>query len=57
MTMMVFALLFLHIHPVFVIFGGALLGIVLIKIKEKLGIAVELERKNQEKEEGRIHVS
>lgn len=37
-------LLFLHIHPVLVIISGALVGIILVKVKEKLGFATILEK-------------
>ncbi|WP_338787195.1 chromate transporter [Metabacillus sp. FJAT-53654] len=46
---MVLAMLIFHWHPIFVIFLGALLGILIIKIKEKLGMIVRFE-KNEEKE-------
>ncbi|QNF28680.1 chromate transporter [Metabacillus elymi] len=46
---MILAMLIFHWHPIFVIFLGALLGILIIKIKEKLGMIVRFE-KNEEKE-------
>ncbi|OAS89164.1 chromate transporter [Metabacillus litoralis] len=46
---MILAMLIFHWHPIFVIFLGALLGILIINIKEKLGMIVRFE-KNEEKE-------
>jgi chromate transporter len=40
----VLTLLFLHIHPVLIILCGGLLGIMIIKIKEKLGMVIKLEK-------------
>ncbi|MBO1514066.1 chromate transporter [Metabacillus bambusae] len=47
---MVLAMLIFHWHPIFVIFLGALLGILIIKIKEKLGMIVRFEKNDEEKE-------
>jgi chromate transporter len=51
---MVIGMLIFHWHPILVIFLGALLGILIVKIKEKLGIFVRLEQNdsdsNQDKE-------
>jgi chromate transporter len=46
---MVLAMLIFHWHPIFIIFLGALLGIIIVKIKEKLGMIVRIE-KNEDKE-------
>ncbi|MCM3440506.1 hypothetical protein [Metabacillus halosaccharovorans] len=45
------AMLMFHWHPIFVIFLGAFLGILIVRIKEKLGILVKFE-KNEEEESG-----
>ena len=41
---MVLAMLIFHWHPIFVILLGALLGVLIIKIKEKLGMIVRFEK-------------
>lgn len=43
----VISLFFFQIHPVFIILLGIVAGILLIKIKEALGIAVEFERRTK----------
>src|SRR5699024_8423006 len=44
MILTVFVLLYLQIHPVLIILIGILLGIILVKVKEALGIVVKYER-------------
>lgn len=48
---MIVAMLMFHWHPIIVIFLGAFLGILIVRIKEKLGILVKFE-KNEEEESG-----
>lgn len=47
MIITVISLFFFQIHPVFIILLGIVAGILLIKIKEALGIAVEFERRKK----------
>lgn len=42
--LMVMGMIVFNLHPILVIFLGALLGIVITRVKEKLGIIVEFER-------------
>jgi chromate transporter len=42
-------LFFLHLHPVLIILSGIILGILLVKVKEKLGYSVK-SKKELEKE-------
>lgn len=48
MAAMLIILLFAPIHPVLIILFGALLGIIIVKIKEKFGIVIQLEKNHQE---------
>ncbi|KKI89442.1 chromate transporter [Bacillus sp. SA1-12] len=48
---MFIAMLFFHWHPVFIILIGAILGILIIKVKEKLGVFVKLEKSDYEQNE------
>jgi chromate transporter len=41
---MVVMMLVFHLHPVIAIFLGALFGIMIVKVKKWLGIAVRLEK-------------
>ncbi len=41
------AMFFMHIHPVLLIIGGGLLGIVLVKLKMKLGRTVRFEKEEK----------
>lgn len=43
---MVLGMLIFHWHPIFIIFLGAFLGIVIIMIKEKLGMIVKLDQED-----------
>lgn len=47
MIVTVISLFFFQIHPVFIILLGIVAGILFIKIKEALGIAVEFERRKK----------
>ncbi|MFA9556782.1 chromate transporter [Evansella sp. AB-rgal1] len=50
MAVMLLILLFAHIHPVVIILCGALLGIAIIKLKKKLGLAIQLEKPSSHSE-------
>jgi chromate transporter len=50
---MVVAMLMFHWHPIFVIFLGAFLGIIIVWIKEKLGILVKFEKNEDEEIENK----
>ena len=45
---MVIIMLVLQWHPIFIIFSGTLVGIFIIKVKEKLGIVVKFKRDDVE---------
>ncbi|MDQ6598544.1 chromate transporter [Bacillus salipaludis] len=49
---MVVMMLVFHLHPIIAIFLGALFGIMIVKVKKRLGIAVRLE-KIQEPQKGK----
>lgn len=48
--LMVVAMIVLNLHPILVIFLGAVLGIIITKVKEKLGIIVQFERNETPKQ-------
>lgn len=48
MSLMLGILLTTNLHPILIIISGAILGIIIIKVKGKLGLAIELEKKHQE---------
>lgn len=52
---MVVGMIVLNLHPLLVIVLGAILGIVITKVKEKLGIVVKLENEEKEKESHQVH--
>lgn len=47
----VVVMFFLNIHPVLLIVGGAMAGIVIIYMKRKLGMSIKLEHEQKEKDE------
>ncbi|WP_219723253.1 chromate transporter [Bacillus sp. Marseille-P3661] len=47
MAVMLIILLFVHIHPVMIIISGAILGVGIIKLKEKLGFVIKLDKEHQ----------
>ena len=49
MVLTVFVLLYLQIHPVLIILIGILLGVILVKMKEALGMVVQFEREMKPK--------
>lgn len=44
MAFMLSVLLIVHLHPILIIISGAILGFVAIKVKEKLGVMIKLEK-------------
>lgn len=54
MIVMVIMMLVFHWHPIFVIVTGALLGIIIVKVKELMNIPVRLDH-NQEKNKESIY--
>ncbi|MFP7458695.1 hypothetical protein SFC52_08750 [Niallia circulans] len=45
---MLVAMVSLNLHPIFVFCLGALLGIIITKVKEKLGLIIQLEKKTEQ---------
>ncbi|MCM3716643.1 chromate transporter [Alkalihalobacillus oceani] len=51
MVIMVLVLLFTHIHPIMIILSGGLIGIGLASLKQKMGLTVNLEKVEKDKEQ------
>lgn len=53
---MVFMMVVFHWHPILVIFTGALLGIIIVKVKELMGLPVHFDTNQAKKEELAVEV-
>jgi chromate transporter len=47
-------LFFLHVHPVWMIMGGMLAGIILVQVRDRFGIVTNIEKNNTEQEHNTI---